>query len=49
MAQREAGQSLIDFNVDVGVHEKLLTDGDGEFTGRSTGFVKLDRRMILQL
>ena len=49
MAQRETGQSLIDFNEDVGVHETLLTDGDSEFTGRSTEFVKHDRQLRMQL
>ena len=49
MAQREAGQSLIDFSENFGVPEMLLTDGYGEFTGWNTKFVKHDRRIRMQL
>ena len=31
--QRESGQSIIDFNVNVNVPDMILTDGAGEFTG----------------
>ena len=43
--QREAGQSLIDFNDDVGVSETLLTDGDVNFDVCNTEFVKHTRRV----
>ena len=32
-AQSDAGQSLVDFTGDVGIPERLVTDGAGEFTG----------------
>ena len=33
-AQTDAGQSLVDFTDDVGIPERLFTDGTGEFTGK---------------
>ena len=45
----ESGQSITDFTDDFGVPETLLTDGDGEFTGQSTDFIRYDRRMRMYL
>jgi len=39
-----SGRSLGDFIDDVGVPEKLVTDGASEFTGKNTEFVKTARR-----
>ena len=49
MALREAGQSIIDFNDNVGVPEMLLTEGAGAFTGRITDFLKHAGLMGMQL
>ena len=35
-AQREVGKSIIDFTDNVGVTEKIITDGAGEFIGWNT-------------
>ena len=48
-AKSDAGKSLVDFTDDVGIPETLVTDGAGEFTGRSTEFVKEARRMRIKL
>jgi hypothetical protein len=34
--QTDAGKSLVDFTDDVGIPERLVTDGATEFTGRHT-------------
>jgi hypothetical protein len=34
--QKDAGKSVIDFTDDVGIPERLVTDGATEFTGRHT-------------
>jgi hypothetical protein len=47
-AKAEAGQTLIDFTDDVGIPERLVSDGAGEFTGRETEFVKHARRMRIK-
>jgi hypothetical protein len=49
MSRAEAGKSLVEFTDDVGIPESLATDGAGEFTGRSTEFVKEARRMRIKL
>jgi hypothetical protein len=50
MAKRdEAGKSLTEFTDDVGIPERLITDGAGEFTGKGTEFIKEARRMRIQL
>ena len=38
--RKDAGMSLVDFSDDVGIPEEMITDGAGEFTGKSTEFVK---------
>jgi DNA-binding transcriptional regulator PaaX len=43
------GKSLIDFTDDVGIPERLVTDGATEFTGRHTEFVKEAHRMRIML
>ena len=48
-ARSEPGQSLVDFTDDVGIPKHLVTDGAGEFTGRSTEFVKESRRVRIRL
>jgi Reverse transcriptase (RNA-dependent DNA polymerase) len=48
-SRKDAGQSLIEFTDDVGIPERLVTDGATEFTGRHTAFVKEARRMRIQL
>ena len=40
-AQRKAGQSLIEFTDDFGVHEMLLTYEADEFTGWNTDFLNM--------
>ena len=45
----ESGKLLVDFTDNVGIPEHLVTDGAGEFTGRSTEFVKEARRMRIRL
>jgi len=39
-SRKDAGKSLVDFTDDVGIPERLITDGATEFTGRHTEFVK---------
>ena len=39
-ARSDAGQSLVDFTYDVGIPERLVTDGAGEFTGKGKQLVK---------
>ena len=48
-ARSDAGQSLVDFTDDVGILERLVTDGAGEFTGKGKQFVKESRHMWIQL
>ena len=42
-------QSLVDFTDDVGILERLVTDGAWEFTGKGKQFVKEARQMRIQL
>jgi hypothetical protein len=49
ISRKDAGKSLIDFTDDVGIPERLITDGATEFTSRNTEFVKEARRMCIQL
>ena len=48
-SRKDAGKSLIEFTDDVGIPERLITDGATEFTGRHTEFVKEARRMRIML
>jgi hypothetical protein len=48
-SRKDAGKSLIEFTDDVGIPERLVTDGATEFTGRHTEFVKEARRMRIML
>jgi hypothetical protein len=48
-SRKDAGKSLIEFTDDVGIPERLITDGATEFTGRHTEFVKEARRMRILL
>ena len=48
-ARSDAGQSLVDFTDDVGIPERLVMDGAGEFTGKVKKFMKEERRMWIQL
>ena len=48
-AQSDAGQLLVDFTDDVGITERLVTDGAGEFTGKGKQSVKEARHMRIQL
>ena len=48
-AKSDAGKSLVDFTDDVGIPERVITDGAGEFTGKNTEFVKEARRMRILL
>ena len=48
-SRKDAGKSLVDFTDDVGIPERLITDGATEFTGRHTEFVKEARRMRIML
>jgi hypothetical protein len=48
-SRKDAGKSLIDFKDDVGIPERLVTDGATEFTQRHTEFVKEARRMRIML
>ena len=41
----DSGKSLVDFSDDVGIPEVLTTDGTGEFTAKSTEFIREARRM----
>jgi hypothetical protein len=45
-SRKEAGKSLVYFTDDVGIPERLVTDGATEFTGRHTEFVKEARRIV---
>jgi hypothetical protein len=47
--QKDAGKSLVDFTDDVGIPEKLVTDGATEFTGRHTELITEVRRMRIML
>jgi hypothetical protein len=48
-SRKDAGKSLIEFTDDVGIPERLVTDGATEFTGPHTEFVKEARRMRIML
>jgi hypothetical protein len=48
-SRQDAGKSLIEFTDDVGIPERLVTDGATEFTGRHTEFIKEARRMRIML
>jgi hypothetical protein len=48
-SRKDAGKLLIDFTDDVGIPERLITDGAMEFTGRHTKFIKEARRMRIML
>jgi hypothetical protein len=48
-SRKDAGKSLIEFTDDVGIPERLVTDGATEFTGRHTEFVKEARHMRILL
>ena len=48
-SRKDAGKSLIEFTDDVGIPERLVTDGATEFTGRHTEFQKEARRMRIML
>jgi hypothetical protein len=48
-SRKDAGKSFIKFTDDVGIPERLITDGATEFTGRHTKFVKEARRMRIML
>jgi hypothetical protein len=48
-SRKDAGKSLVDFTDDVGIPERLVTDGATEFTGRHTEFVKKARQMRIML
>jgi hypothetical protein len=48
-SRKDAGKSLVDFTDDVGIPERLITDGATEFTGQHTEFVKEARRMRIML
>ena len=39
-SQKDTGKSLIEFTDDVGIPDRLITDGATEFTGQHTEFVK---------
>jgi hypothetical protein len=47
--QKDAGKSLVDFTKDVGIPERLVTDGATEFTGRHTELITEVRRMRIML
>jgi hypothetical protein len=44
-SRKDARKSLINFMEDVGVLERLVTDGAAKFTGRHTEFVKEGRQI----
>jgi predicted GIY-YIG superfamily endonuclease len=48
-SRKDAGKSLVDFTDDVGIPERLITDGATEFTGKNTEFMKEARRMRILL
>lgn len=45
----DTGKSLVNFTDDVGIPERLMTDGVGEFTGKHTEFIKHARHMRILL
>jgi hypothetical protein len=47
--QKDAGKSLVDFMDDVGIPERLVTDGATEFTGRHTELITEVRRIRIML
>ena len=49
VSRKDAGKSLLEFTDDVGIPDRLVTDGATEFTGRHTEFVKEARRMRILL
>ena len=49
VSRKDAGKSLIEFTDDVGIPDRLVTDGATEFTGRHTEFVKEARHMRISL
>ena len=49
IAQSDAGKLLVDFTDDVGIPERLVTDGEGEFTGKGKQPMKEARRTRIQL
>jgi hypothetical protein len=48
-SRKDAGKFLIDFTANVGIPERLVTDGATKFTGRHTEFVKEAQRMRIML
>jgi hypothetical protein len=44
-SRKDAGKSLVDFTDNVGIPERLVTDGATRFTGRHTEFMKEARRV----
>ena len=48
-SRKDASKSLIEFTDDVGIPERLVTDGATEFTGPHTEFVKEARHMRIML
>jgi hypothetical protein len=48
-SRQDAGKSLIEFTDDVGIPERLVTDGTTKFTGWHTEFVKEARCMRIML
>jgi predicted GIY-YIG superfamily endonuclease len=48
-SRKDAGKSLIEFTDDVGIPERLITDGATDITGRYTEFVKEARQMQIML
>jgi hypothetical protein len=49
-SRSDAGKSLVDFtDDDVGIPERLVTDGATEFTGWHTEFIREARRMRTML
>jgi hypothetical protein len=47
--QKDAGKSLVDFTKDVGIPERLITDGATEFTGRHSELITEVRRRRIML
>jgi hypothetical protein len=48
-SRKDTGKSLIEFMDDVGIPERLVTDGAMEFTGPHTEFIKEARQMRIML
>jgi hypothetical protein len=48
-SRKDAGKSLVNFTDDVGIPERLITDGATKFTGQHTEFVKEAQRMTIML